>query len=282
MTNCSHCGATIDTDRATCSSCGRAIEGPVQTQPPAGRPDSPTPQVELISRDWGVVDVDTGKTPANPLDEDEPSGPPLPPGSIEVAVDEISVVTDAAGQMEEQEPAVDSTGPADPWDHLRPKGEMPKLARRVSVAARLVQTLALVTALAAVAAGATYFYLNTRLEAFDAGRASAGSISDIELVADGGLLVVGVLAALTMSAWLVWRWRIRRAHNTSSGRAGLVALLALVAGAGVIAGFYLLRQDTATERIAANSLIILGLGLVLAAFLIVTRVVGRIERRINV
>lgn len=282
MTNCSYCGATINQHQTTCNSCGRALDMPGPAAPATGAPGSHTPQVELISRDRGVVDVDPDHLPTDPLDEDDAAGPPLPPGSIEIAVDEISVVTGSTEQGDERETQIEAAAPTDPWDHLRPKGEMPKLARRVSVGARLVQILAVATAIAAIGAGATHFYLNTRLEASNAGLASAESISDIELVADAGLLVVAGLTAMTLLAWLVWRWRIRKAEHTSSGRAGFIAFLALVAGLGVVTSFYLLRQDSVTGRIAANSLIILGLGLVLAAFLIVTRVVSTIERRINV
>jgi hypothetical protein len=227
-----------------------------------------------------VVDVASAELPVDPLAGNDRTPPPLPPNSIEFSVDGISVVADNGNEHQEPGETRPEAPPApvDPWDHLRPKGEMPPLARRVSIAARVVQTLSVVTAIITLVAGATHFYLNTQLTALNRGDASARTVSDLEQVADAGLLVVAALALLTILAVVGWRWRMRH-RGITSGKASAVALFAFLAGGVDTATFYILRRDTVTEAIAANSLIVLGLGLIVAATLILATTVGRLDRR---
>jgi hypothetical protein len=277
MTICSHCGIAIEPGLDACQSCGLVVVPQNETSRGTVPGDKDGPQVELISRGWDVVDLDVQELPSDPLEEDDLTGPPLPAGAVEIAVDDISIITD----IEDTPPQVRET-PLDPWDHLRPKGEMPKLARRASVPARIVQTLAVLTTFSAVVAAAVHFYLNTQLEAFSEGRISEARISDIETVADISLLTVAGVVMAMMLGWLVWRWHMRTAYDPSAGKVGKVAMLAFVAGIGVTVGFYLLRGDTVTEGIAANSLIVIGLGLVTAASLLTGRTVSRIEDRTHI
>jgi hypothetical protein len=276
MTTCPYCRITIEPDLDTCQSCGRVVARQNAPGPGTGLSDGDNPQVELISRGWDVVDIDVQEPPTDPLAGDDVTRSTLPPGSVEIAVDDISIVTDT-----EDEPR-QAPAPLDPWDHLRPKGEMPRLARRVSIPARIVETLTVVTTLAAVGAAAGHFYLNTQLEAFAEGRISEARISDIETVADISLITVAGLILATVLGWLLWRRRIRSTDDPTAGKAGTVAMLAFVAGVGVTAGSYLLRKDTVTEGIAANSLIVIGLGLVAAASLLTGRIVSTIEHRTQI
>lgn len=276
MTTCSYCGITIESDLDTCQSCGRVVARQNMPTPGAGLSDGDSPQVELISRGWDVVDIDVQELPTDPLDGDDVTRSTLSPGIVEIAVDDISIVTDT-----EDEPNR-APAPLDPWDHLRPKGEMPRLARRVSIPARIVETLTVVTTLTAVGAAAVHFYLNTQLEAFAEGRISEARISDVETVADISLITVAGLILATVLGWLLWRWRVRSADDPTAGKAGTVAMLAFVAGVVVTVGFYLLGKDTVTEGIAANSLIVIGLGLVAAASLLTGRIVSRVEDRMHI
>jgi len=277
MTICSHCGISIEPGLDACQSCGLVVARQNETSPGTVPGAGGSPQVELISRGWDVVDLDVQELPSDPLEEDDITGATLPPGTVEIAVDDISIITD----IEDEPPRVRETS-LDPWDHLRPKGEMPKLVRRASVPARIVQTLAVLTTLSALGAAAVHFYLNTQLEAFAEGRISEARISDIETVADISLIAVaGVVVAMVLG-WLVWRRHIRTTYDPTAGKAGKVAMLAFVAGIGVTVGFYLLRGDTVTEGIAANSLIVIGLGLVAAASVLTGRIVSRIEDRTHI
>jgi hypothetical protein len=277
MTICSHCGTAIEPGLDACQSCGMVVARQTETSRGTVPGDGSSPQVELISRGWDVVDLEVQELPSDPLGEDDVTGPTLPPGAVEIAIDDISIVTNT-----EEEPPQVREAPLDPWDHLRPKGEMPKLARRASVPARIVQTIAVLTTLSAVGAAAVHFYLNTQLEALADGRTSEARISDIETVADISLIVVAGVATAMVLGWLVWRWHIRTAYDPTAGKAGKVAMLAFVAGIGVTVGFYLLRGDTVAEGIAANSLIVIGLGLVTAASLLTGRTVSRIEDRTHI
>ncbi len=276
MTTCSNCGANIDPDWTSCPACGRVVGTAADSLGASEHSPGPGPQVELISRGWSVVDLESEDTPLHDLlEEDDSSGPPLSPGSIEISVDDISFVASA-----ETGPDAAVDGPTDSWAHLRPKGEMPALVRRVSIAARVVQTLAMITAVVTLGAGGVHFYLNTQLEASGRGEVALRTISDLQQVADIGLAVVAGTALVTILALAGWRWTVR-GKGASTGKAGAVALLACIAGGSVVGAFYTLRRDTVTESIAANSLIILGLGLVVAAALIIVPAVGRVDRRVR-
>lgn len=275
MSTCIACGAEIDPGWNACRLCGRAIEFNELTPSTASAEPGSEPQVELISREWNVVEVDGDEVSPDAFEVDE--APPLAPGSIEVSVDGVAVVATDQDEPEDGEEDTEPAIPSDPWAHLRPHGEMPPLVRRVSIAARTVQALAVTTALVTLGAGAVHFYLNTQLGALSRGEASRATISDLELAADVSLLVVAGLVVLTLAAFTWWRWRVRKT-GIRNGKAGAVALLSLVAGIAVVATFHTLRQDTITEGIAANSLIILGLGLLLAAALVVAPTVGRLDQ----
>jgi len=278
MSECITCGAEIDPGWNACRRCGRAIEFQDLSPSVTGHEPQVEPQVELISRTWNVVEIDGVEVPTDALEAGE--APPLSPGSIEVSVDGISITT--TGSDENANQPLDTGAPVatDSWSHLRPHGEMPRRARRVSVSARVVQTLATITALVTLATGIMHFYLNTRIEALSRGDASPGSITDTERLADTGLLVVGGLIVLTALALAWWRWDVRET-GIRIGKASGVAGLCLIGGAAVVIAFRALRQETITESIAANSLIVLGLGLLIAAALIIAPTVSALDRRVH-
>jgi hypothetical protein len=284
MTTCITCGAAIEPGWNACRLCGRAVEFKDLPASPGSTPPESEPQVELISRDWNVVEVDADELIPEALEIND--APPLAPGSIEVSVDGVSVIAADEDEADDSEPVEDETGaasavaPSDSWAHLRPHGEMPPLVRRVSVAARVVQALAAVTAIVAVGSGAIHFYLNTQLDALSRGETSSATVSNLLDAADVSLLVVGGMVLLTLLVFTLWRWRVRRS-GVSSGKAGAVAVLSVVAGTAVVATFHTLRRDTITEGIAANSLIVLGLGLIIAAALIIVPTVGRLDQKVH-
>ena len=280
MDFCFNCFTKTDPDWVFCRSCGSALEESNGEDLAAPIPQSgAAPKVELISRGWDEV-VDTVEAPADPLEDDDVSPGPLPPGAVEISVDDITIVA-ADADEDDDEPAQAAEPPVhvDPWDHLRPHGELPPLQRRVSLAGRVGQTMVLITALAALAAAGLHFFLNTRLDAFGNGRVSAQAVDDVELVADMSLLVVAglaILAAMALGWWMI------KAFSTSDfrpGKAGIVALLAFVAGVAVVATSFAVKKETVTEAIAANSLIVLGLGLLMTACLATVRTVDRIDRK---
>ncbi len=248
------------------------------------QPGDTAPQVELISRGWSVVDVDAQELASDPLDGNDISTASLAPGSIEIAVDNISVVTggdedaEAAGTQESQ-PA---TAASDPWEHLRPKGEMPRMARRVGVPARIVEITATLTAVMAVIAGAAFFFLNTRLQAVDEGRIALGSVSGLELATTIGLIIVAVAAATTALSWLVWRRTISGTGAIRDSRMGTVTLIGCLGTAIAAGSYFLLGDEAATVKIASNTIIILGLGLVATAAALTIRIVSGIEHRMHI
>jgi hypothetical protein len=285
MTTCPNCGATTDIDLDSCQTCGRALLIYNPTAHPEVLPPGDTaPQIELISRGWSVVDVDATELPPDLSDGVDVSSPPLPPDSIEIAVDDISVIArgeedDAPQAMEQPEPA---SVASDPWEHLRPKGEMPRLARRVSVRARVVETLAALTAVLAVTTGAALFFLNTRLQAVNEGSISADSISGIERAGNVGLIAVAAAAILTTLGWLIWRHNVYVTTSMRLGRTGNIALLAGLGVAIVIGSYYLLGDESVTQEIASNTIIILGLGLVATASILTMRLVEGVEHRMHI
>ncbi len=292
MDFCFNCGGKTDPDWVFCRSCGSALEESEGEDLAIPIPQSGgVPKVELISRGWDEV-VDTVEVPADPLEGDEVSPGPLPPDAIEVTVDSITVIetdvtadesdvdeevdeaTDGAEEAAFTEPVV----PPDPWDHLRPHGEMPPLQRHVSLPGRVGQTLVLLTAFAALLAAAVHFYLNTRLDAFGNGEATAQAVDDVEVVADMTLLVVAGLTVLAALALVVWLIRSKGTRDLRPGKAGIVALLSFVAGIAVVTVSFIVKKETVTEAIAANSLIVLGLGLLMTACLATVRTIEHIDR----
>jgi hypothetical protein len=275
MDFCFNCGGKTDPDWVFCRACGGVLEdAAVEEVAEPVSTSSGAPKVELISRGWDVVEVDTVELPADPLEEDVSPGP-LPPGAIEVAAGDITVVEIA----EDPEPAEAPAAPVDPWDHLRPHGEMPPLQRRVTISGRIGQVMVLLAAIAALAAAGIHFFLNTRLDAFADGSVSASAVDDIEMAGDISLAVLAGLIFLAAATLGVWMLRTRATSDFRPGKAGLVALLSMVAGVGVVAASFVVRKETVTEAIAANSLIVLGLGLVMTACLATVRTVERIDRK---
>ncbi len=293
MDFCFNCGGKTDPDWVFCRSCGSALEeGEGEDLSVAVPQSGGVPKVELISRGWDEV-VETVEVPADPLEGDEISPGPLPPDTIEVTVDGITVIetdvtadeseageeaaaeVDVAEELAEPEPSV----PSDPWDHLRPHGELPPLQRQVSLPGRVGQTFVLLTAFAALLAAGLHFYLNTRLDAFSDGQATAQAVDDVEMVADMTLLVVAGLTFLAALALGVWVLRSRGTRDMRPGKAGIVAVLSFVAGIAVVTVSFIVKKETVTEAIAANSLIVLGLGLLMTACLATVRTIERIDRK---
>ena len=300
MEICSNCGAT--TIGETCHRCGHPLPL-AQDLLTLETTTTPSPKVELISRGHDIVEADAIEVAAESLDDVPP--PPIPPGGVEVTVDEVTVVATEDNRVEEETPdvtlpdadaedaefvsdaettneitppAATTTAGGDHWDHLRPHGEMPPLARRVSVIGRVVEVFSILTAVAGLGSAGIHFYLNTRLEVWSRGRLVVENIDEIETIAEISLLVAAGLAALSLLTLLLWRV-IKRPQRRAAGRTGALAALALVSGTAVVATFYLLRRETATEAIAANALIILGLGLIVSSFLIIARLVDRLDQK---
>jgi hypothetical protein len=275
MDFCNECGQTTDPDWVFCRSCGYALDAP-EIEAPAAAVGSPEPpKVELISRGWDVVDVDAIDTPTDPL-LDDPSAAPLPPGAIEVSVDNVTVVEQPQDipptPAEAQRPEA-----TDKWDHLRPHGQIPGVSETTTLPARLSRIAVSLVALGALLAAAAHFYLNTRLDAFRRGSVSARAVDDVEMVADVSLLVVAGLAVVAGVALIWWLAKTRGGARFKPGPVEIISLAAGVCGIALVGTFVSLSQDSVTAAIAANSLVILGLGLIMLGCLALVRSVTRIE-----
>ncbi len=273
MDFCFNCGGKTDPDWVFCRACGSALEDDTTDLVIPG-PVAGAPKVELISRGWDDQVVETVEVGPDPLVDDDVGKGPLPPGAVEIQVDDITVV-DAPDEPSESEPR----RMVDPWDHLRPRGEMPPLQRDVTLPGRIGQSLVLLAALGALSAAAIHFYLNTRLNAFSEGRVTASAIDDLATVADMSLLVLAGLVVIAAGGLGWWVYRALPMADFRLGQAGTVALVALVAGTGLVVWPVTLDAATVTEAIGANSLIVLGLGLLMAACLATVRSVDRIDRK---
>jgi hypothetical protein len=273
MDFCFNCGGKTELDWDFCRACGTVLNddpAPELSEPVAASTESP--KVELISRGWDVVDVDTVELADQPLTDDEVLPAPLPPGAIEVSAGDLAVIESA----DPVEPSPSPPAAVDPWDHLRPHGEQPPRQHHVTIPARVTQTLLGLSAVAALAAAGIHFFLNTRLDAFVDGTTSSGAVDDAELVADMSLAILAGLLLLTVLALVFWLIQSRHSARSRPGKGGLVALLSFLGGAAVVTTSLVIRRETVTEAIAANSLIVIGLGLVItgciAAVLTVQRV----------
>lgn len=281
MDFCNDCGQTTDPDWVFCRACGSALDAPEIEAAAAVTAVSGPPTVELISRGWDVVDVDAlDQLPADPLEEDIDVSP-LAPGAIEISVDEVTLVaqgeeateteTDEAAQPE---PAAQ---PADRWDHLRPHGQIPGVTESTTLPARTSRVVVLFVALGALIAAGLRFFLNTRLDAFGEGRISARALNDVELVADVALIVLAAIAVIAGGVLIWWLANVKGRSRFRPGPAEIIALGAGISGIALIGIFMTLRQDSVTTAIAANSLVVLGLGMVIAACLALVRSITRIE-----
>jgi hypothetical protein len=281
MDFCSDCGQTTDPDWVFCRSCGSTLDAPDSSTAAVTTPTGP-PRVELISRGWDVVDVEpVEELPADPMHED--IVPDLAPGAIEVAVDSLTVVAhpEAPPADTDSEPDGIETVPealdTDRWDHLRPHGQIPGVTETTTLPARTSRVAVLVVALGALIAAGIRFFLNTRLEAFGEGSISARALNDVETVADVALLVVAGMAVIAGGILIWWLTRVQGRSRFRPGPAETIALGAGVSGIALIATFMMLEQDSVTAAIAANSLVVLGLGMVMAACLATVRSITRIE-----
>ena len=273
MDFCFKCGHKTDPDWVFCRACGSVLEeDAADLAVPAST--SATAKVELISRGWDDQVVETREVDDDLLDDDEIVSSPVPPSGIEIKVDDITVVdapTDA--------PAPDPVAPPDRWDHLRPHGELPPLRHHVTQPGRVGQVMVLLAAFGALSAAVIHYYLNTRLSAFSAGGVPAHTIKDLQAIADMSLIVASLLVALAVVGLGWWAYRSQLDVDFRPGQGGIVAVGALVAGVGLVAWALLLDASNVAEAIGINSLIVLGLGLVMAACLAAVRTVDRIDRK---
>ena len=290
MDFCNDCGQTTDPDWVFCRSCGSTLDAPDVAASTVAATTSGPPKVELISRGWDVVDIDpVDPLPADPLEEELAAD--LAPGAIEVSVDNVTVVeqpatplvddedVDADAADEELEPtaATPEKAETDRWDHLRPHGQIPGVTETTTLAARTSRVAVLIVALGALVAAVLRFFLNTRLEAFGEGRISARALNDVETVADVALLVVAGMALIAGGVLIWWVAKVEGRSRFRPGPAEIIALGAGISGIALIVTFMILNQDSVTTAIAANSLVVLGLGMVMAACLATVRSVTRIE-----
>lgn len=277
MDFCSNCGDKTDPDWVFCRSCGGvleddAVDGLVVPIPRS----SGAPKVELISRGWDVIEVDTLETVVNPIDDDGPLPEPLPAQSISVTVDDVTVVETV------ENPVVDEEQPTitpDTWAHLRPGGELPPLRHHVSTHARIGQIAVLLSALTALVSAGLHFYHNTRLDALGDGRVTTETLRNVDQITQTSRYFVAASVLLALAALGWWLVKKRPAADLRPGKAGLVALLSFLAACGIVAGSLMIHKDTTTKAIGFNSLIVLGLGLLMASCLATVRTVERIDLR---
>ena len=91
------------------------------------------------------------------------------------------------------------------------------------------------------------------------------------------LFVVAGLAVLAGITLIWWFIKAEGGVRFRPGPAELISLAAGLSGVALITIFMVLDQDSVTAAIAANSLVILGLGLVMLGCLALVRSVTRIE-----
>ena len=135
MDFCNKCGSKTDLDWVFCRSCGNSLDdGDTAAGESINSTPTPTvPKVELISRGWDIVDVETidiatADAPVDALEDDDVVIG-LPPGTVEISVDDVTIVEHSAETAEQAEaeapvPRVEREAP-DAWDHLRPHGQTP-------------------------------------------------------------------------------------------------------------------------------------------------------------
>lgn len=275
MDFCFNCGAKIDPDWVFCRSCGSGLDAPEPE--PAAPPIVTTPaapKVELISRGWDVVDVEPVVHPTDPL-ESNVTDVPLPPGAIEISVDSVTVVETPADAP--VTPADDPALLTDRWDHLRPHAYIPGAAAPAKIPARASQVSVLLVAVASLVAATLRFYLNTRLDAFGDGTVSAQALSNAKTIADVSLLVVPGLIVVALGTIVWWMLKSQKRSSLRPGSAVSLVLAGAIGGVALVAVLYFLETKTVADAIAANTLMILGLGIVMMSCLGTVRTIGRIE-----
>lgn len=254
--------------------------------------------------------------PTDPLGSDE-IVTPVDPDAVEISVDEVTVVARAkelapadegAGDVEgepaiEVEPAVEGAGevepavegepaiepamgvepavepPSDRWDHLRPHGKIPGINDPSRLPAKISQIAVLITAFSALVSAVLYLLLNIQLERFAAGDTSEEAVRDVRAVAEAGLLVLAGLAILSLIMLAWWMIKAHARNRLRPGLAGLIAVPALLGGSALVGYFALREKSTVADALTANSLIIVGLGLLMLASLAAIRTISRVEIR---
>ncbi len=274
MDFCNECGSTTDPDWVFCRACGNSLDNAEVANTVQSAVGGDTPKVELISRGWDVVDVDAVEVPADPL-QDDTVATPLPPGAIEVTIDDVTVVEAPAA---EEEPAEDDRT-TDSWDHLRPHGQIPGIDEPTRIPARVGQIMLLLAALGALVSTVLYFFLNIQLDAFAKGEVTDRAVADVRSVAEASLIVLGGLAALALIALVWWMAKAFRRSSFRPGTGGIVALLGTIGGSALVAFYATQQADTVAEGLTANSLVIIGLGLLMMAALATVRTLLRIEHK---
>jgi hypothetical protein len=246
------------------------------------------PKVELISRGWDVVEIETIEAAADPLGDDVPA-PPLPSDSIEISADDITVVArpDESATESAPDPSAATAGagaqPAtaadsDRWSHLRPQGQLPPLLHPARTAARVAQMATLLMALAALAGAILHFFLNLRLEGYADQEVGAAEVADAATVADISLLALSGAAAIAIGTLVWWLVKSRKEPAFRLGIVGIAALTSIVAGGGAVAGLAFADAGTVGQAIALNSLMILALGLIMIGCLAMVRTIVRADR----
>jgi hypothetical protein len=280
MDFCFNCGTKLDPDWAFCKSCGSGFDAPEsEAAAPTVVTTPAAPKVELISRGWDVVDVETVTHPTDPL-EDDLVDVPLPPGAIEISVDDVTVVEtpeDPPAESADQTSSDDPAPVTDQWDHLRPHAYIPGTTTPATAPARVGQVSMLMVAVAGLVATALHFYLNTRLDAFGDGTISQRALSNARTVADASLWVMLGLVVVALSSLVWWMLKTDNRSSLQPGSAVSLVIAAAVSGATIVTVFSLLDNETVADAITANTLIALGLGLVMLSCLGTVRAIGRIE-----
>ena len=295
MDFCNECGSKTDPEWVFCRACGSSLDASdveaVAAQPIA---TGNSPKVELISRGWDVVDIEPAgeeaapPLPIDPMETDEVVLP-LDPDAVEISVDDVTVV---ARPAETEEPEADEEATSDPvgdtavardasdrWDHLRPHGVIPGISDPSRVPAKVSQMAVLSTALAALVSAVLYLFLNIQLDRFAAGNVSGGAVRDVRTVAEGSLLVVAGLGIVSLITFVWWTIKARPHHPLQFGLAGWIALPAWLGGAALVGFSALLEKATVADELTANSLIVIGLGLLMLAGLATIRSISRIVIR---
>lgn len=302
MDFCNKCGSQTDTDWVFCRSCGNSLDSrdiEAATAPQA-IPNQTAPKVELISRGWDIVDVDTVDLPADPLQENDVVAP-LAPGTIEISIDDVTVIERsteeevevdgaAAATTEtitpEEQPVSDTpvevpspVDPADAWDHLRPHGQMPDVAEPARIPAQVSQILVLVAALAALVSSVIFLFANIELDRFASGKTSAGTATNIQSLAEMSLVALAVLGVIALAGVGWWMIKAFPVRGFRPGPAEFVALAALLGGTAMVLALAMSEPETVAGALTANSLVVLGLGLLMAAGLAAVRTISRIDGR---
>jgi hypothetical protein len=287
MDFCNECGSKTEPEWVFCRSCGNPLEAP-EIEAVAAQPivTNNSPTVELISRGWDVVDIEATALepdpvlPPDPIESNEVAVP-LDPDAVEVSVDEVTVVArpeaTEADETVEKEDAADA--PSDRWDHLRPHGHIPGVSDPSRVPAKVSQIAVLVAGFAALASAGLHLVLNIQLDRFTAGDVSAGAIADLRTVAEASTLVLAALSILSLAMFVWWMIKALPRHSLGSRAAGWVALLALLGGVALVTYFTLQEKTTVADELTANSLVVIGLGLLMLAALSAIRMISRVEIR---